>query len=316
MLLSRVWRFSTYFVLLLIAVSLLRGQSINEEDDIEEDVMDILDYYKQPGMMTSITEYADMLGDLPAGISGLCRVVQGTMLHVFWAEEYGVELTEDRKKEVNLRRVEDMLVRIAELDERPITEARRPEARVVGNCRDYAVFLCALLRSMGIPARARCGFATYFTPGKYEDHWICEYWNAEDERWVQVDTQLDSLQLDYLKIDFDPHDLPAGKFLNGGQAWQLCRSGEVDPDLFGIFDMKGLWFVQGDLVRDFMALNKVEVLPWDCNELMGGPDLETAPEDYKLLDRIADLICTGDDVFSDLRLIYESNDRVRMPADW
>jgi len=316
MLLSRVWRFSTFLAILLTVVPLLRGQSTDEKDDIEENVMDVLDYYKQPGMMTSIKEHAGMLGDLPAGVSELCKVVQGTLLHVFWAEAYGVELTEDRKKEVNLRRVEYMLARVAELDERPITETRQPEARVVGNCRDYAVFLCALLRSMGIPARARCGFATYFTPGRYEDHWICEYWNAEDERWVQVDAQLDGLQSEYLKIDFDPHDLPAGKFLNGGQAWQLCRSGEVDPDLFGIFDMKGLWFVRGDLVRDFMALNKVEVLPWDCNELMGGPDVETAPEDYKLLDRIADLICAGDSVFSELRLVYESNERVRMPADW
>lgn len=310
------WRFSTFFAFLLITVSLSRGQSINEDDDIKEDVMDVLDYYKQPGIMTSITAHSDMLGELPAGVSGLCKVVQGTMLHVFWAEAYGVELTEDRKKEVNLRRLEDILARIADLDARPVTEVRKPGARVVGNCRDYAVFLCALLRYVGIPARARCGFATYFSPGKYEDHWICEYWNDRDERWVQVDAQLDSIQLEYLKIDFDPHDLPAGKFLNGGQAWQFCRNEEIDPDLFGIFDMKGLWFVQGNLVRDFMALNKVEVLPWDCNELMGGPDLETASEDYKLLDRIADLICTGDSVFSEVRLIYESNERVRMPADW
>ena len=316
MLICRVWRFSTCCALLLVAVSLLCGQSINEEDDIEENMMDMLDYYRQPGMMTSITEHADMLGDLPAGVSGLCKVVQGTMLHIFWAEAYGVELTEDRKKEVSLRRAEDMLARIAELDERPITEVRKPEARVVGNCRDYAVLLCALLRSEGISARARCGFATYFTPGKYVDHWICEYWDEKDERWVQVDAQLDSIQVQYLKIDFDPHDLPEGKFVNGGQAWRLCRNGEADPDLFGIFDMKGLWFVQGDLVRDFMALNKLEVLPWDCNELMGGPEVETIPEDYKLLDQISDLIFSGDEAFGEIRLLYESDERVRMSADW
>ena len=313
---SRVGRYSTYFVLLLIVVMSLHSQSINEEYGIADNVMDILDYYRQPGMMTSITEHADMLGDLPAGVSRLCKVIQGTMLHVFWAEAYGIRLSDERKKEVNLRRVEDMLARIAELDDRSIIEERPPEMRVVGNCRDYAVFLCALLRSKRIPARARCGFATYFTPGKYDDHWICEYWNEEDERWVQVDAQLDSLQVSNLKIDFDPLDMPEGKFLNGGQAWVLCRSGAIDPDLFGIFDMKGLWFVQGDLVRDFMALSKLEVLPWDCNDLMGGPDVETALEDYKLLDRIADMICRGDRAFGETRTLFESDERLRIPADW
>jgi len=86
--------------------------------------------------------------------------------------------------------------------------------------------------------------------------------------------------------------------------------------LCGIFDMKGLWFVQGDLVRDFMALNKLEVLPWDCNELMGGPDVEVSPKDYQLLDKIAELITSGDHAFSEIRSFYESDERLRMPADW
>jgi hypothetical protein len=295
---------------------LLRAQENDSMDDSKVNVESVLEYYRQPGMMTRITEYSRMLGDLPSNVPQLCEVVQGIMLHVFWAEAYGVKLTEGRKKEVNLRRVEDMLAGIAELDGRSITEERTPEMRVVGNCRDYAVFLCALLKNAGIPARSRCGFATYFTPGRYEDHWVCEYWYAEQERWVRVDAQLDSVQLSYLKIEFDPHDLPEGKFLSGGEIWPLCRRGEIDPALCGIFDLNGLWFVQGDLVRDFMALNNLEVLPWDCNELMGGPDVVTAPEDYALLDRISELICDGDEGFCEIRSLYESDERLRMPADW
>jgi hypothetical protein len=131
-----------------------------------------------------------------------------------------------------------------------------------------------------------------------------------------VDAQLDSVQLSHLKLAFDPHDLPPGKFLSGAEAWQLCRSGELDPDLCGIFDMKGLWFVQGDLVRDFMALNSMEVLPWDCNEIMGGPEVTISEEDYLLLDRIADLVNSGDEAFEEIRSLYESDERLRMPVDW
>jgi hypothetical protein len=267
--------------------------------------------------MTQVGDNAHLLKNLPETIPELCKVVQGVILHIFWTEAYDVTLSEERKKEVNLRRFEQMLARIAELDGRAIDTARPPLMRVVGNCRDFSVFLCALLKYNGIPARARCGFGTYFTPGQwYMDHWICEYWNNQEKRWIRVDAQLDSVQLSHLKLAFDPHDLPPGKFLSGAEAWQLCRSGELDPDLCGIFDMKGLWFVQGDLVRDFMALNSMEVLPWDCNEIMGGPEVTISEEDYLLLDRIADLVNSGDEAFEEIRSLYESDERLRMPVDW
>lgn len=303
-------------VLLLCASSVAYGQVMTRDREMEQGNGNILDYCRQPGIMTQPGEYSHLLKHVPSGIPDLCKTVQGVILHIFWSEAYGVKLSEERKKEVNLRRVEEMLARITELDEQPINVARDTEMRVVGNCRDYSVLLCALLRYIGVPARARCGFATYFTRNKYEDHWICEYWNGEEERWIRVDAQLDSLQVAYLNIDFDPHDLPTGKFVSGGEAWQLCRRGELDPDLCGIFDMKGLWFVQGDLVRDFMALNKLEVLPWDCNEFMGGPEVEVSPEDYLLLDKIAELITIGDTSFADIRSLYESNERLHMPSDW
>ena len=110
--------------------------------------------------------------------------------------------------------------------------------------------------------------------------------------------------------------MPEGKFLSGAETWLSCRSGELDPDLCGIFDMKGLWFVQGDLVRDFMALNKLEVLPWDCNDIMGGPDVEVSLGDYQLLDRIAESVSGGDSTFEEMRSLYESDERLRMPAGW
>ena len=88
--------------------------------------------------------------------------------------------------------------------------------------------LCAFLRHKGIPARARCGFSTYFEPGKYVDHWVCEYWNAGEARWVQVDAQLDSLRSASSKPDFDPLDVPRDRFLVAGDVWQQIRAGTID----------------------------------------------------------------------------------------
>ena len=165
------------------------------------------------------------------------------------------------------------LARIVELDAGLLTVERPLERRLVGNCRDFSVMLCAMLRHQGVPARARCGFGTYFLPNHYEDHWVCEYWSASEKRWLMVDPQLDSLQREVLGIDFDTCDMPAGRFVTGGEAWRRCRRGEADPESFGILDMKGLWFVCGDLLRDFLALYKVEILLLDPGAWVFGPGM-------------------------------------------
>ena len=277
---------------------------------------DPLAYYACPGPLTDPQEHGPLLAGLPRDVSALCRVVQGLMIHVSWAERCGLELPEARKDEVGIRPVARKLARIRELDDRPLAAARPLEKRLVGNCRDFSVMLCAMLRYQGVAARARCGFGAYFLPGRYEDHWVCEYWHAGQQRWVMVDSQLDELQRRVLAIDFDPCDLPPGRFLSGGEAWQLCRRGQADPDRFGVFDMHGLWFVRGNLVRDFLALNKIELLPWDSWGLMAGPEENTPPEDVALLDRIAALTLAGDQAFPELRRLYEGDGRLRMPAGW
>lgn len=86
------------------------------------------------------------------------------MIHIFWAEQYGIQLPEQRKGEVQLRSVASKLERIAELDPRPLDQARPPDKRLVGNCRDFSVLLTAMLQHQGVPARARCGFGRYFLP--------------------------------------------------------------------------------------------------------------------------------------------------------
>lgn len=303
-------------IMVLVVHCVCEADSRGADVQAGENLNKMLAYYTQQSVTTDPGEYVHLYADLPSDIPALCTVTQNMLLHVFWIPAYGVEISEERKKEVNIRTVAGMLARIAELDDQPITVARTPEKRLVGNCRDFTVFLCSMLRHKGIPARARCGFGRYFTPGKYEDHWVCEYWSADKKKWVQVDAQLDSIQIRTLKIDFNPCDVPRDKFLNGGTVWKGCRTGDIDPELCGIFEMKGLWFVRGDLVRDCMALNKLEVLPWDGNDLMGGPEKQVTEKEYTLLDRIADLATAGNESFNELRALYDSTAALHMPADW
>jgi hypothetical protein len=136
---------------------------------------------------------------------------------------------------------------------------------------------------------------------------------------MMVDSQLDSFQKEALKIKFDPLDVPADEFLTAGKAWKMCRSGEADPDRFGIFDMHGLRFVWGDVVRDFLALNKVEVLPWDggwgfLNQKLSDP----LPDDetLRLYDKIAAMTLEINEEFPEIRTYYKNEPRFHTPSEW
>jgi hypothetical protein len=280
--------------------------------------VDPLLFYAEPGSVTDPGEHGDLLQGLPKEVAQLCKVVQGLMLHIFWAERYAVKLPEERKQEVQLRRVTRQLERIRQLDESPVTSARPLERRLVGNCRDFSTLLCAMLRHQGVAARARCGFGAYFMPDHYEDHWVCECWRGDQQRWVMVDPQLDSLQQQVLQIQFDPLDMPPGQFVTGGQAWLMCRSGQEDPEKFGIFDMQGMWFIRGNVVRDFLALNKIELLPWDggWGLINDDPiDASTQTPEAALLDHIAHLTLNADESFNELRALCENDSRLQSPPD-
>ena len=269
-------------------------------------------YFSQHGKITDPGRYADLYADLPSDVPSLVEVVQGLMVHIFWAERYGLNLPEERKAEVQLRSMKHRLQRTLELDSSPLIAPRPNERKIVGNCRDFSVTLASMLQSKDIPARARCGFGAYFLPEHYEDHWVCEYWSDAEQHWVLVDAQLDELQCDVLKISFDPLDVPRDQFIVGGAAWKMSRSGQADPDQFGIFDMHGMDFVKGDFLRDVAALNKVELLPWDCWGLMFNDYAALPPDDLIMLDRLADLTSANVPQFALVRQIYESDPRLRV----
>jgi len=271
---------------------------------------DLRTFYAGPGVMTDPQPYTALFDPLPTELPELVQVVQGLLVHIFWAERYGLTLSEERKEEVQLRRVNRQLARLLELDDRPLTKTRSLEQKLVGNCRDFSVMLCAMLRHQGVSARARCGFGTYFLPDHYEDHWVCEYWHADEKRWVLVDAQLDDFQQKELNIQFDPLDVPRDQFIVGGQAWQMCRTGGADPEKFGIFEWHGIWFVRGNLIRDFLSFNKVEILPWDGG--WGYLQDETEME-AELMDHLAALTLAGDEAFAEIRTMYEQDSRFHIP---
>jgi hypothetical protein len=271
----------------------------------------MLEYYAAPGPMTDLAAVpTDIFDGLPTDPVGLCRAVQGLVVHEMWASAYGFDVPEDRLTDLQARSAVEMTDVIRRLHPGPLSEARPVERRMVGNCRHFSTLSAALLRHAGIPARARCGFGMYFESGKYVDHWVTEYWHAGEGRWVRIDSQLDEVQRAAITPEFDYEDLPPGPFVPAGEAWQQCRTGLADPNTFGIFEFWGLWFVQANVVRELAALNKVELLPWDVWGMM---TVQEEPDDAvaTLTDAVADVV-SGDDTGA-VRRVYEDNEGLRVP---
>jgi hypothetical protein len=274
------------------------------------------EYYTGAGPMTALDAHANEYRGLPKDLATLCQVVQGVLIHrdiASWL--YGITLTEAQREDGHIRPLAQMLTRIHELDSRPLTAARDVGHRLPSVCRHFSLMLCSMLREQGVPARPRCGFGAYFTPGKFEDHWVCEYWNAADKRWILVDGQLDAIQRKALNITFNPLDVPRDRFIIAGDAWQMCRLRGADTAAFGLTHakLKGLWFVAGNVVRDLASLNRMEMLPWDVWGLMTMDDASITDDQKALLDKVAALTLADDNAFANVREIYESDDSLRVP---
>ena len=270
-------------------------------------------FYTRPARMTDPSGLDALLKDAPSDIPGIVAYVQNLLLHVHWAPAYRMRLTDARKDETNLRSVAEMLELLQRHDGRPLAFVRTLYQRMVGNCRHFSVFAVALLRRAEIAARARCGFGAYFREGSFEDHWVVEYWSGA--AWQLLDAQIDAAQRAILRLEFDPLDVPRDKFIVAGDAWMSCREGRTDPQTYGIFDMRGLWFIAGNVLRDFASLNNMEMLPWDVWGPMTGNDSELVPDKIALFDRLALLTLDPDKGFAELRALYEDEGALRVPHE-
>jgi hypothetical protein len=277
------------------------GQSGTVSVDLRYDVGD--------GWTAIDADVAPMVAGLPSSPVEICAVAQSLVMLPNLAAGFGIP--DDRQEERSIRAVSDILRVVRQHDDRGVEHARSESNRVVGTCRHFALLACSFLRHRAIPARCRAGFASYFVPGSFLDHWVVEYRHPVEPRWVRVDPEI----LGFRFVDA-PDDLAEGEFLSGGEAWIRCREGRADPSMFGVDGVPenfGIGEVRGNLIRDLAALNKVETLPWDEWGRMEASYAGQTGTDYDDLMDVAAAAC-GSGEESAIAALYASHDLALPPA--
>jgi Transglutaminase-like superfamily len=274
------------------------------------------DFYRSPGRFTRLDE-ADQVAVVSANldIGRIVEIVQGLLIYDIFAKPfYGVELSAMQADAIYERDAARLLSVIRTVDPLPLFESRPPTNRVGARCHVFSRLTVALLRATGIPARAPCGFGTYFKPSWFEDHWVAEYWNAETSTWVMADAQLDAKWRQVIGFHSDPLNVTPQQFVTAGHAWQAWRRGELNEKRCGLSAINeyGTHWIAGNLRLDLASLNKVEMLPWDVWGTGWAPGQKPTNDQLRLFDEVAELTVDPDLRFNDLRDRYETDDSLRM----
>jgi Transglutaminase-like superfamily len=190
----------------------------------------------------------------------LSRVINAIIRHPVGRSS--VPFTEAQRQDLLLRTARELLARAAERS--VLGTAEHDETRKVGGvCRDFALLAVSALRHINVPARLRVGFADYFTPDFYEDHWVCQWHDGTS--WHLLDVECAARPVETWEYDFAPTDVPRSRFLFASDAWAATKNGSLDAARCGVsaVAIAGSRFIAASLMRDQAAMLKVELKPWD-----------------------------------------------------
>jgi len=290
----------------------------------------ILDHYLEFGAYTNPGSYKDVFAhDLPDDIRELGLLIRKNIIHRSTLKMGNTGTNSDLKfgdmtKVPWWRQSEDdvlvtvpaMMAELYRRDNRGLVSDRKVEDKIVVTCRFVAILMASILKARGIPARVRAGHAPYFFMGSIgevsTDHWINQYWNKEQNRWVTIDVD-GSLSLN---DDFDPYDMPSGKFDFAADAWLDLRAGKIDPEHFySAVGSRGAMIVLWSLFYDFHCLMNNEI------QYIHGPKCgygtrdkfsNLSDDEYRRIDDLAKLMKQPDENFAGLVDIWETQKDFRL----
>ncbi len=201
-----------------------------------------------------------------------------------------------------------MIAGILRLDKTGFTKNRDVTKRITVSCRQASVLFSAILKAKGIPCRSRAGFMDFGDTGdSYMEHWVNEYWDYTENRWVLAD--VDGYYEYEYRFGYSQFDLPRRKFVTASEAWLGLRKNTLHKKL-DVFSPNPLEGVCEYLFMDFHALMNNEIFySYQPLYLRGGIQILNGNE-LRELDMLAELLTTPDKNMKQLEHLLATNEKL------
>ncbi|MBQ7486044.1 MAG: transglutaminase domain-containing protein [Clostridia bacterium] len=285
----------------------------------------IMKHYRESGRFTYAGPYEVFFRSLPDDVRELGNLVCAQIIHRVTLKDGNHGANADlRYGDMNRypwyrMRCEDdvflttvsMAAELMRLDGRGFIESRLTEHKLVLCCRYVSVLMASILKAKGYAARCRAGFAPYIRPGISMDHWVTEYFDEVQNRWILIDA--DGFFKDG-ELPFDQYDIPADQFDFAGETWLDIRQGRKDGSRFIYADglgTNGLRASARYLFYDLNALMNQELTFSFAPLWLDRFDLLTERE-LEEIDLVAELLCKPDNNYDALTERWNTDRRWRL----
>ncbi|WP_126598476.1 transglutaminase domain-containing protein [Dictyobacter aurantiacus] len=201
-----------------------------------------------------------------------------------------------------------MLAELYRRDARGFVLDRAEEHKLILTCRFVAIMMASILKSRGIPARVRAGYAPYIPSDQIETHWITQYWDDSHARWVtiDVDTSLEDRP-------FDPFDMPPGVFDFAATAWLTMRAGHKEATAYSTHEgQHPLHALATQVITDFHYLMNNEITYTHIPAFIASGFEDTNEPQLQEVDALAHLLLRPEENFTRLQDIWETNRGFRL----
>ncbi len=277
---------------------------------------EILEFYKQTSCYTDLGLYKEFAKSLPDDIKTLCLLLRDDT-DSFYGDMTKVPKTSLIFENDLFPTAQGIIAELLRRDKN-FSLNRNIQDKVHVCCREDAILLASILKAKGKPAKVRSGFASYVSKTDAAgDHWITEYYNEEQKRWIIVDADIyfnDEILAEY-EIDFNLLDIPREKFIFGAEAYLKLRKKELkeqeiyyasNPITYGIpAAIRGLFY-------DFHSLMNNEIIFLHQPKYAKEKNFLLSEEEYQELDELANLMLEPSINFLKLKEIWETNEKFRI----
>lgn len=261
--------------------------------------------YRSQNLISDPGAYLYYFEALPSNLMDLRDTVSQLFLHYADFKLFNIQVSLNRFHEMNARYMTTFFDYLS-ADE--VTFPFPPKKRMLGICRDSALFLCSFMRNQGVPARLRCGYVTYYVSDFYLDGFCLQYYDQVLKKWRSVDVRATPFHQENLLAAVNLLDLSPKDFVSAAAVWKMFRNQEIDPNFCGSGSHVGPKIIQNRMIQDLLCLLKWEPLIWD----VWGGMLSNELINFSILDALSDLLLTSENDFSSLVNFYRKHSELQI----